>query len=402
MSTTVIGKRILAFGCLLLLGTLFSGPVQAADAIGSVTSAIGKVSVLRGGQLPAAALQSGDPVYVGDFVRTKSDSTAEVRFNDGNLIKIAPRSRVDISEYATERDTRTLKLSRGKVEAVVTPPVESDDRLRQKRFEIHTPNAVAGVRGTTFLVFYDSNTSGILVREVHPGDSVYAFNPLNPDQIVIIPAGSLTLIRDLGLPTPPRPAGDGEMRAFGHLLQELWDGGSLLTAFGEGDQLWLLPINLSELYPQVLGVEVGVVDMISSPTLVQSAYDLTVSMTANFFAPGADAVPIYWGAGNVQGDWTFVSTGPAFDPTGTPVFLSGFGPNGQASLDFTVNSWTPGTGAWTADIALGSGTTAVGTPFVFSGTAAGNDAVTSFGSGTFTGTATGNAGPDPFLITGGN
>lgn len=391
MSITANFKGIYRISTLLLLLFSLVSPAWAAETIGTTVAVSGQVDLLRGGTLPATALKKGDAVAVGDFVRTKSNSSAEILFKDGNLIKIGPRSRIDINEYAAEQDTRTLSLSRGKVEAIVAPPTQHETRERPKRFEIHTPNAVAGVRGTDFLVFFDSNTTGVLVKKVHEGDSVYAFNLLHPGEVVIIPAEHLTLIRNQSLPTPPRPAGEGEVRAFGHLIQQLWDGGSLIAATGQDEHLTLQPLPISENYPQLLAVEVGVVDMVGS-AIVQSAYDMQVSMTSNFFAPTSDAAPTYWGASNVQGTWSPVSTPPSFNPVDTMVYLSGSGANGQASAEFSINNWNTATGQWNASIDFGYGTTSVGVPFQFSGTAGGIGASGNT-SGTFSGTAIGTASP---------
>ncbi|GAM09366.1 fecR protein [Geobacter sp. OR-1] len=189
---------------------LLSCPVlyAADDGVGVFSRIDGAVDLMRGGALPAVPVKAGDPVRSGDFIRTKSNARAEVTFKDGNILKIAQRSRLDVSEYlaAGSGDRRKFNLPRGKVQAVVTKGGTGENK--GSRFEIHTPNAVAGVRGTDFFVYHDRNVTGILVKE----GSVYAFNPKLPQNIVTVPAGTVTTVTAKGAPLPPRSATDAEKR----------------------------------------------------------------------------------------------------------------------------------------------------------------------------------------------
>lgn len=375
----------------LLLATALACPALAGS-IGEIVAVSGQVDLLKGGQLPAETARIGTPVAVGDFVRTKSNARAEIRFSDGNLLKIGPRSRIAVNVYEPGAETRTIGLDRGKVEAVVVPPPDRATAAKPKRFEIHTPNAVAGVRGTDLVVNYDNSTTGVLVISLHGGDEVYAYSLFHPGTVYNLSERDKVLIRDRQFPAPPRQSTDSDLSALGPdlVLPDEGPPGGLagLLALAE------LP-TVAPFPPQLGGIEVGVVDLISSPTLVQTAYNLTVSMTANFFAPSNGAAPTFWNAGNVQGDWTPVGTGPAFDPTGTPIFLSGTGPNGQASVDFNVTNWNTATGQWNADISNGFGSTGTNVPFMFGGTASGGGANGSVTGGTFTGSASGSAQPEP-------
>ena len=59
-----------------------------------------------------------------------------------------------------------IRLSRGQVKAIVDKNVAKRISLAPdaNRFEIQTPNAVAGVRGTEFFVAYDRNVTTVLLR----------------------------------------------------------------------------------------------------------------------------------------------------------------------------------------------------------------------------------------------
>ncbi len=186
----------------------------AAEPVGKFSKIEGTVDVLRGGVLPAVPVKSGDPVFVKDVIRTKSGSTAEVLFVDGNVIKISQRSRVDISEYMAEenRSSEILQVPRGKVEAIV--PEKNARRVSASptahKFEIHTPCAVTGVRSTKYAVVQGDNCAAVLVSE----GTVYVFNPKFPDKVVEVHAGQITRVCEDSPPLPSRDATEEEKKEF--------------------------------------------------------------------------------------------------------------------------------------------------------------------------------------------
>ena len=69
---------------------------MARDLVGKEIGIDPAGDVMPGGKLPAVAAREGTQVQSGDFVRTKSNSRAELTFNDGSVVKIAQRSRIDV------------------------------------------------------------------------------------------------------------------------------------------------------------------------------------------------------------------------------------------------------------------------------------------------------------------
>lgn len=184
--------------------------------VGKFTLVEGKVDVLRGGSLPAISVKVEDPVFIKDVIRTKSQSRAEILFVDGNQIKMAPRTRIDISEYISDekRSVGIIGLPRGMVEAVVPPKVVNRIKLSPEAssFEIQTPVAVAAVRGTAYHVYQSGNTATIFVEE----GVVYVYNPKFPDQVIEVHAGEIvTLYADQpATASKPRKATEEEKKMF--------------------------------------------------------------------------------------------------------------------------------------------------------------------------------------------
>jgi|GEM_PF-1807233 len=186
----------------IFLVFLLSGAANG-EVVGKFTYVEGTVDVLKGGKLPAFRVSLGDPVSEGDIVRTKSQSKAEITFMDGSILKIAQRTRIDIEEYLSGTKA-SLKLPRGKVEALVPPHLAKKiEELPDKhKFEIKTPIAVAGVRGTDFFSFHQPAFSGVIVKE----GVVQVYNLRFPEVKVRVSANEMTIVREARPPELPRPA----------------------------------------------------------------------------------------------------------------------------------------------------------------------------------------------------
>lgn len=184
-----------------------------ADEVGSFSRVEGRVDILKAGAAAAVPVKPGDSVSMGDIVRTKSDGKAEITFRDDTTIKLAPETRMKIDEYAFNPDNSRNKgvvgLLRGKVRAVVSKtragiiPIA----IGASSFNINTPTAVAGVRGTDFFVFHDRGVTGVIFRE----GQGFVYNTNMPDKIVNIAEGQITFVKPDIPPLPPRPATNVEM-----------------------------------------------------------------------------------------------------------------------------------------------------------------------------------------------
>ncbi len=186
---------------ILLIFLVFPLPVFSASEVGIFVWVKGRVDVLRKGQLPAIKAKTNMKIFEGDVIRTKRNGRAEVRFYDGSVIRIAPSTRVDITRYPLTKGKVLLKLPRGRVQAVVSKKVVKKITSKVRKFEIHTPIAVAGVRGTDYFVWHNINFSGVLVKE----GRVEVYNPRFPKIRVIVPAGKMTIVRMGKPPAPPKP-----------------------------------------------------------------------------------------------------------------------------------------------------------------------------------------------------
>ena len=178
---------------------------SASNSVGTITIILGKVDVLKPSTDRAVPAYAGHRLEVGDVVRTKRESKAEINFNDGSIIRLAQNTRFAIIDYALKdgkREKSSLKLFRGKIRAIVSGNSASK---KSANFKIHTLTATAGVRGTDFYVYY-IGSSGILVTE----GTVAVFNPAVGSE-VLVTAGYATNVGQGKPPEPPRPTTQPEI-----------------------------------------------------------------------------------------------------------------------------------------------------------------------------------------------
>jgi len=153
-------------GLCLLLGALAGAP----DAAAQVRTA--RVSALEGrAQRSRAAgarseLRVGTSVSQGDTVETQDASRIEIRFSDGSVLRLGPKSKLQLAEvhFGARPIGRKLnaRLFFGRLWAKVTSVIQGD-----QKFEVETENAVAGVRGTTFRM--DANADKSVLVRVYDG-----------------------------------------------------------------------------------------------------------------------------------------------------------------------------------------------------------------------------------------
>ncbi len=200
---------IFIFSILLVPSFLF------ARIVGTIVEKKGRVDVFKSGSNFAVPVHVGDAVYVGDVFRAKSNSFAKIEFTNKNILKIFQRTKVEIDKYMLDnkRTESTVNLYRGKVQAKTAKHLikKIGYLIERNKFEVHTPTAVAGVKGTNFIVFHFKNVTGVLFLEGHG----YAYNPNLPDKVVPMKAGQITFLTNPGSPpSEPRKATEAEIKTL--------------------------------------------------------------------------------------------------------------------------------------------------------------------------------------------
>jgi len=169
-----------------------------AAEVGTITYAEGRVDIFSPGSDKGVPARDGVAINVGDSIRTKSSSKAEVTFLDKTVMRVAQNSKVDIIDYQLDannmRKSAEIKLERGKARTTISKMKDAAE------FKIDTPNAKGTVKGSDVFTSFQAGNSSMLVTE----GTLSVFNPAHPQNVVSVPAGSAVLVPLEDLPKGPR------------------------------------------------------------------------------------------------------------------------------------------------------------------------------------------------------
>jgi hypothetical protein len=145
----------------ILFVALPLGAADAGDDAAIVTLVVGKAHVLAKGERDGKLLKKKDLVRKGQEVRVDERSRLELKYPDGTIMRFAERSVVTMDELfydrSTEKKNLRVQVGFGKLWASVKRLVTPDSKV-----EVKTVNAVAGVRGTTYRVNVEADTSALI------------------------------------------------------------------------------------------------------------------------------------------------------------------------------------------------------------------------------------------------
>ncbi len=147
----------------------------------------GKAEVQRRGERAWRAAEIKMAVYPGDKLSTEDGAELEVKTDDGSVLKLKDRSLLEID--AMEKQAKplatitSLKLGLGKLLGCIRKLSS-----KESKFDVTTPTAVAGVRGTVFAVFAegDSTELDVLKGKVAVSGQVGAEQMVGEKQYTVV------------------------------------------------------------------------------------------------------------------------------------------------------------------------------------------------------------------------
>ncbi len=158
-----------AFAGVLL--TLATGSRALAQVAGTVSTATGSVQVQRA--TGTGAISSGMPVNVGDRIITGPGGHAVVTLSDGSQLELGESSTLAIDSQslapAGGRAATSLSLFGGVLRSVASATGGPAN------FEVHTPNAVAAVRGTRWDTAYTEGQARPTYGDCHRFSDVVVY-----------------------------------------------------------------------------------------------------------------------------------------------------------------------------------------------------------------------------------
>jgi len=152
---------------------------EASAAAGRAEFTIGGVTVARGGV--ERPLARGTELDNGDVVRT-NDGRAQIRFTDGAYVSLQPNTEYGIRDYQyTQGNERGFfSLLKGAMRTVTG----AIGRINRDRYQIATPTATVGIRGTGGVIQVQDDGSTLVIGT----SGIWSLT--NPAGSVDVPAGN--------------------------------------------------------------------------------------------------------------------------------------------------------------------------------------------------------------------
>ena len=167
----------------------------------------GSIQLMKNGVGSWTTIQVGTSLKAGDILKTGDASRSIITFFDGSTIELKAGTQVEISSLIDGAgkgpNTILLKQQIGETISTVTKLVDP-----ASRYEIETPAAVAGVRGSAMAVSVDS--TGMTTVTNIEGTIVVRAQGVE----VNIPVGMSSIVTKGGSPSPPKVAPTGNLVAL--------------------------------------------------------------------------------------------------------------------------------------------------------------------------------------------
>ncbi|MEA2680292.1 MAG: hypothetical protein QOK03_2014 [Candidatus Binataceae bacterium] len=207
----------------LVLVAVLTVAAAAQTPAGSITELRGGASIERNGSSFAAALAI--PIMISDKIDTADRSSLTVELLDGSRLTLSDSSSIIIDRMISDPAIANsmvqvlIRLFRGQLESLVHPAVAAPPH-----FEVHTPNAVVGVRGTDFKTEYIEGKPcpGFPKCLRYTDVGVYqgiveVSNPTSPNAVSVrVASGYETTVPCELPPATPGPLGMGDITAPGY------------------------------------------------------------------------------------------------------------------------------------------------------------------------------------------
>jgi tetratricopeptide (TPR) repeat protein len=138
-------KRIL----IILLAVLLIPVFVLAGQVGKITGLKGKAQIRSRNNIPYLALKKGETVSEGNWIKTGADGWVELTLSDNSKFTLANNTEFEVTSFLVTSKKRegTFNLAQGKLRASVVKLSG-----RQSGMTVRSGTAVAGIKGTDFLM----------------------------------------------------------------------------------------------------------------------------------------------------------------------------------------------------------------------------------------------------------
>ncbi|MDD2743479.1 MAG: FecR family protein [Rhodocyclaceae bacterium] len=183
----------LSTASIILLALSGSASATVHDIVGEVTTVIG-IASLNPGASASEPVRRGAPVRAGDRIETAVGGHVHIRFIDGGMVSVRPKSSLHIEAYqsrsATSKGAIKFQLEQGVVRSVTGAWGEQS----RDQFRLNTPVAAIGIKGTDFIVKSSASAtqasviSGAIVMSPIDSGCLGSLGPCNLENSALLSA----------------------------------------------------------------------------------------------------------------------------------------------------------------------------------------------------------------------
>ena len=249
-------KTLWHFLLCLLLSSIFLASLTGCTGSKAATPAFisfieGTIEIKKPSAVDWLAAKVKDSLAENDIVRSGANSNAAITFFDGSVITLEANTKIEIKQLTSSKPTNIrLKQEIGETVSTIEKLIDS-----ASRYEIETPVAVAGVRGSQMRVTVakDGTTE---VKNLEGKISVTA-----QGVEVVIPVGNTSKVQPGQPPGAPAPSSNPDVHINTDGQNDLFDlTGRPISGYPYLDivtewierrsENWAITINLGEKYPE--------------------------------------------------------------------------------------------------------------------------------------------------------
>jgi hypothetical protein len=163
---------------LFVSGLLLCATMVFAGQAATVTHLSGPL-VTRKADGSTKAILIGSKIDEGDTVVTEKRTYARLKFNDGSEVTLKPNSQFKVEEYRYDEgkpkdDSASFRLIKGGLRTITG---QIGKRGNQESYQMKTPTATIGVRGTIYDVhFCQGDSLGDSCGAINPGIYLFVSN----------------------------------------------------------------------------------------------------------------------------------------------------------------------------------------------------------------------------------
>lgn len=188
--------KTILFNLLLTFSVSFA---NAADSVHGVLRVVkGDVQIKSAKDGKSIRARLGEKVFPQDTVITGKDARVKIVMTDNNEINISPDSQMVIQNYVYNPEKGQKDVLLNVIYGKVRSKVEQTYDGKTTKFQVKTPSAVAGVRGTDFMTSFNNKNGSTQVVTFHgkvefgvPGPNGVINSPVmvQPGQMSSLAAG---------------------------------------------------------------------------------------------------------------------------------------------------------------------------------------------------------------------